>query len=108
MFTIFAIAVRDGHSRYFTLAFCQRTSHVRRSFRDAPRARARTLSSRDVRREKDYLRCKGVLRVACGKGCAHEGMGKGTASRAPEVRPSRRAIATCATRHAKETRRGET
>src|SRR5881397_2291462 len=29
-----------------------------------------TLSNRAVRREKDYLRCEGVLRPACGKGWA--------------------------------------
>jgi len=40
-------------------------------------------------------------------GCAHDGMGRETATRAPGQRSSRRAIATCATRHAKEKRRGE-
>src|SRR5436309_15691021 len=73
-----------------------------------PRARTRPLSSLDVGREKSYLRCEGVLRAACGKGCAHEGMGRESAPRAPGERSSRRDIATCATRHAKETRRGET
>jgi len=39
------------------------------------------LSSRDVGREKHYLRTAGLKQAACGRDARSEGMGKVTASR---------------------------
>src|SRR5213593_2103820 len=108
MSTIFAIASGNASRGISSCGLCQRIDAAHSKKSAAPRARTRPLSSLDVGREKDYLQCEGVLRPACGKGCAHEGMGRETAPRAPGERSSRRDIATCATRHAKEKRRGET
>src|SRR6266566_4542869 len=66
-----------------------------------------TLSNRAVRREKDYLRCEGVLRPACGKGCAHEGMGRETAPWAPLPENDPLAATSRPARHDTRRRKGE-
>src|SRR5207249_9311870 len=105
MSTIFAIASGNASRGISSCGLCQRIDAAHSKKSAAPRARTRPLSSLDVGREKSYLRCESVLRAACGKGCAHEGMGKESAPRAPGNDPLTAPSRTA--RHDTRRRKGE-
>src|SRR6266568_9292164 len=86
---------------FIAASFVKRAARVRQRIGVAPRARARTLSSRGVGRKKGYLRYPGLRRLRADGMRVHEGMGRVTAPRPPDKESFHHVIATCATRNPK-------
>src|SRR2546425_5152914 len=109
MSTIFAMAGGQGALRYFIMRSLSRQPREC-GVRSTPRhARAQACCQVVASDRRRVIYDARAFREPRADGMrVHEGMGRVTALRPPGNRSSRRAIATCATRHAKETRRGET
>src|SRR5438552_11868455 len=108
MSTIFAIAGGQRILRYFIMRSLSRQPRqcgVQSTARHARAQASCQVVASDTRRVIYDARAFRELRAE--RDARTMGWERGTASRAPEVRSSRRDIATCATRHAKEPRRGE-